>query len=342
MAPAAHPLEAYLHDARSLVLQELTQQLPPDTVWTGRLYERMLDYPMRAAKALRPALCIASCRALGGALGSVLPTAASLELFHNAFLIHDDVEDGSELRRGAPTLSRDLGVPIAVNVGDGMLAMALRPLLGNARVLGVQRGLMLMERVVEMAQRSAEGQALELEWIRTGSWAVSERDYLRMVYLKTAFYSFITPVRCGAIAANQAAKELGLSRFAALLGIAFQIQDDVLNLQSRPKYGKEEAGDLWEGKRTLILLHALRHMSEATRARAVAVLNLSREQKREEDISFLREQIQSHRSLEYARDIALQHAARARRLLRKEFGEGEDVHRLFLTDLVNYVVGRDW
>ena len=168
-------LDHYLQDVRSLVIEELQSQLPPDGPWTGRLYERMLDYPLRAAKALRPALCIATCRALGGALGSVLPTATSLELFHNAFLVHDDVEDGSELRRGGPTLCREVGVPVAVNVGDGMLAMALRPLLRNSRLLGVQQGLAVMERVVEMAQRSAEGQALELEWIRTGTWALPSR-----------------------------------------------------------------------------------------------------------------------------------------------------------------------
>ena len=85
------------------------------------LFNLMLDYPLRDAKALRPALCIATCRALGGQLEEVLPSAAVLEFFHNAFLIHDDIEDQSELRRGAPTLHYAHGVPIAVNVGDAML-----------------------------------------------------------------------------------------------------------------------------------------------------------------------------------------------------------------------------
>ena len=90
-----------------------------------------MEYPLREAKGLRPALCIATCRALGGSLEAVLPSAAVLELYHNAFLIHDDVEDGSERRRGMPTLHRDHGAPIAINVGDAMLGLALSPLLDN-------------------------------------------------------------------------------------------------------------------------------------------------------------------------------------------------------------------
>jgi geranylgeranyl diphosphate synthase type II len=88
----------------------------------------MLDYPLREAKALRPAMCIATCRALGGSTEGVLQSATVLELYHNAFLIHDDVEDESEKRRDGTTLHRAHGVPVAINVGDGMLALALEPL----------------------------------------------------------------------------------------------------------------------------------------------------------------------------------------------------------------------
>ena len=106
-------LTAYLDEARALVIDEIRRWIPEDDRFRDVLYAPLLDYPLRPAKALRPALCIATCRALGGSLEAVLPTAAVLELYHNAFLIHDDVEDGSEKRRDADTLHRAHGVPIA-------------------------------------------------------------------------------------------------------------------------------------------------------------------------------------------------------------------------------------
>jgi len=149
----------YMAECRTLALDELRRILPSTGSVGKVLYERMLDYPMRDAKALRPALCIATCRALGGTLESVLKTAAVLELYHNAFLIHDDVEDGSDMRRNAPTLHKVYGVPIAVNIGDAMLAAALEPLLQNMAVLGLGKALRILQTVATMARESAEGQA---------------------------------------------------------------------------------------------------------------------------------------------------------------------------------------
>ncbi|MBK7976822.1 MAG: polyprenyl synthetase family protein [Deltaproteobacteria bacterium] len=271
----------------------------------------MLDYPLREAKALRPALCIATCRALGGQLAAVLPSAAMLELFHNAFLIHDDVEDDSELRRGAPTLHRAEGVPTAVNVGDGMLALALRPLLDNTRTVGLGKALRILELVARMARESAEGQAIELDWIRANAWDQRDADYFRMVHKKTGWYSFITPVLLGALVGGvEPARLARLGRFATLLGLAFQVQDDALNLDAdETAYGKELAGDLWEGKRTLILLHALGAASPGERARAIGILAKRRpgagiselEAKSVADVEFLRSLVDRSGAIALAR-----------------------------------------
>jgi geranylgeranyl diphosphate synthase type II len=270
--------ERYLSDCRELTLAEIKRFLPPDGRNTAGLYDLMLDYPMRPAKALRPALCIGTCMALGGHLDAALPSAAALELFHNAFLVHDDVEDGSELRRHAPTLPLLYGVPIAVNVGDGMLALALEPLLDNVRALGLGRALRVLRIFSRMARESVEGQMLELDWTRNRRWDVADREYLRMVHKKTGWYSFIAPVLVGAIAAGaEPETSAALGRFALLLGIAFQIQDDLLSLEGAEReVGKEALGDLWEGKYTLPLLHALRSLSSAECDEAVAILSRSR------------------------------------------------------------------
>ena len=271
-------LLGYLEDCRVLALQEIQRIIPAAQRESSPLYALMLDYPLREAKGLRPALCIATCRALGGKLDAVVRSAAVLELFHNAFLIHDDIEDGSLMRRGSPTLHRTHGLPIAVNVGDAMLAIALQPLLDNVEVLGLGPSLRILQAVARMTRESVEGQSLELEWIRGGTLDVTDDDYVRMVEQKTAWYSFITPVIIGAITARVPQERIdALAAFARSLGIAFQIQDDVLNLRGQEEdYGKEIAGDLWEGKRTLMLLHMLRGASPAERQEVARILRLPR------------------------------------------------------------------
>jgi geranylgeranyl diphosphate synthase type II len=272
-------------ECRDLALAEIERFMPERRRRDAAFYELMRDYPLRRAKALRPALAIATCRALGGALEAALPTAAALELYHNAFLIHDDVEDGSLRRRDEPTLHVKHGVPIAVNVGDGMLALALEPLLANTRLLGLGKALRVLRLVARMARESAEGQAMELAWVREARWDLRDADYLRMAHKKTSFYSFVTPMLAGGIAAGASDEVLGrLFVLAARLGSAFQIQDDVLNLVAEPQaYGKEIGGDLWEGKHTLIVIHMMRAASPDERREARAILSKGRPRSAEAD-----------------------------------------------------------
>jgi geranylgeranyl diphosphate synthase type II len=267
-------LESYLAECRQLTLREIREIIPKQGRNRTRLYDLILEYPLRSAKALRPALCVATCRALGGHLESVLLSAAVLELYHNAFLIHDDVEDGSESRRDGLTLHRQQGVPIAVNVGDAMLALTLEPLLDNMRTLGLGKALRILQVVARMARESAEGQAIELEWVRDGNWHLSDADYVRMVYKKTSWYTFITPAIVGCIVAEAAERQtVALRKFASLLGIAFQMQDDILNLTAeRERYGKEIDGDLWEGKHTVLLLHMMRTVQAEKRRTIETIL----------------------------------------------------------------------
>jgi geranylgeranyl diphosphate synthase type II len=267
-------LSRYLDDSRQLVLDEIRTILPHDRQDTGGLYELMLDYPLRYGKALRPALAIAVCRAFGGSLAAVLPTAAVLELYHNAFLIHDDIEDQSYLRRAEPTLNRLHGAPTAINVGDAMLATAMQPLLDNIRLIGLGKALKILRLVARMARESAEGQMLELRWISSGAWDQDDADYARLVHKKTGWYSFIAPVMIGAVIAGLDSRSVErIGRRFIPLGLAFQIQDDVLNLVAdKGDYGKDLWGDLWEGKHTLMLIHTLRVAAPEERRRALDIL----------------------------------------------------------------------
>ncbi len=352
MTATPDTIDAYLETCRALVAEEILDLVPRDDRPGALLYELMLDYPLRAGKALRPALCIATCRALGGHLENVARTAAVLELYHNAFLIHDDVEDGSEKRRNEDTLHRLHGVPIAVNVGDGMLALTMQPLLENIETIGLGRALRILEIVARMARESAEGQMMELDWIRRSDWSPDDRDYVRMVFKKTCWYTFLTPILVGAVAAGASEAQAGrLARFAIPLGIAFQIQDDILNLTAdEARMGKELAGDLWEGKHTLMLIHAIREATPSERSEALGVLKKDRPGapgagavKSPDEVAFLQDLIDRSEAIPRAQAAARKRARRAARSFeetRADWRPGP--HRDFLAGLVEFVVGRDW
>lgn len=272
--PASDVLDDYLAACKDACDREINRLYGPGQRESSSLYELILDYPLRGGKALRPALGIATCLGLGGHFEAILPTAATLELYHNAFLIHDDIEDESWWRRGRPTLHIDHGIPIAINVGDAMLSLSLQPLLDNVERVGLGPALRILRAVAHMTRQTVEGQAVELEWVRSNIWQLDDADYLAMVELKTSWYSFITPLQVGAIAAGAGPEWMApLESLGRHLGAAFQITDDLLNLRADPEdYGKEIGGDLWEGKRTLMLLHALRSAEPPDRERAVQIL----------------------------------------------------------------------
>lgn len=383
IAPAArNPLDDYLALCKEACDGEIERLYGPGDRGSNGLYELILDYPLRGGKALRPALSIATCLGLGGHLEAVLPTAATLELYHNAFLIHDDIEDESWWRRGKPTLHIDHGVPIAVNVGDAMLSLSLQPLLDNVERVGLGPALRILRAIAKMTRMTVDGQGLELDWVRSNTWRLNDADYLTMVELKTSWYTFITPLQAGAIAAGAGPERMApLESLGRHLGAAFQITDDLLNLRADPEeYGKEIGGDIWEGKRTLMLLHTLRSAEPKDRERAVAILAKRRpgpdgeleltqlldrltlcgqlsesgrtqiqaqlqghhpsESKSLNDIRWIYDLMQRTGSLKHARNVAAEHAQKAGAVLAGLDWFPHSRHRDVLADLVDYVHGR--
>lgn len=379
---ACNPLDDYLALCKEACDGEIERLYGPGERGSNGLYDLILDYPLRGGKALRPALSIATCLGLGGHLEAILPTAATLELYHNAFLIHDDIEDESWWRRGKPTLHIDHGVPIAVNVGDAMLSLSLQPLLDNVERVGLGPALRILRAVAKMTRMTVDGQGLELEWVRSNTWRLNDADYLTMVELKTSWYTFITPLQAGAIAAGAAPERMApLESLGRHLGAAFQITDDLLNLRADPEeYGKEIGGDIWEGKRTLMLLHALRSAEPKDRERAVAILAKRRpgpdgelelaqlldrltvcgqlsqsgraqiqarlqvhqpsEAKSLNDIRWIYDLMHRAGSIKHARNVAAEHAQQAADALAGLDWFPQSRHRDMLADLVDYVHGR--
>jgi geranylgeranyl pyrophosphate synthase len=270
------------------------------------LYGLVKDFIDRSGKGLRPALCIATACALGGRAEDAFPAAAGLEMLHNAFLVHDDIEDGSDSRRGMPAMHRRVGVPIAVNTGDAMNALGMRLFRKCGERLGPATAIRIFDEVDHLLVETLEGQAMELGWVRDNDLTIGVDDYLRLVLKKTAWYSFIHPMRIGALVANGDDQNLRrFDRFGYLLGLAFQITDDVLNLNGNvARYGKEINGDLWEGKRTLLLTHALSRANRTDRAWITGFLTRPRERRLPREVLRLHQIIAGSGSIRWAQESA--------------------------------------
>lgn len=327
---------------RELVLERI-QELVPHNRYYGTLYGPMLEYPMREGKGFRPALCLSMCQACGGKLDHGVDTAAALEMFHNAFLIHDDVEDESESRRGYPTLHRKYGVPIATNVGDALNMLAMRTLLRNTETLGLERALTIIYEIERMARESTEGQSLELDWVHGSRRPVRVRDYFLMIYKKTCWYTCIAPMRVGMLIAGARRDDLdALVPLGFRIGAAFQIQDDVLNLDAEENlYGKEIGGDIAEGKRTLIAIHALQAADGRTRKRLAAIYAKPREAKTSDEIAWVLTAMRRQGSIDFSKDVARRLTLNAKKLFEERFSWlPPSPHRDFLWEMFQYMIDR--
>ncbi len=275
-----------------------------------RFVELVRDYPERQGKMLRGSVVVLSARAHGGDEAAALKAAAGVELFQDWVLVHDDIEDDSEQRRGQPALHRVAGAPVAINVGDALHVLMWRLLMSlpAASARGVDREAILHE-FLSMILHTAEGQHLDLSWVAEGRFDIGEEDYFTMVTRKTAYYTVVCPLRLGAACAGMTPSPL-FERGGIDLGIAFQIRDDVLNLlpDANGGYGKEHAGDLYEGKRTLILAHLLAHADGDERARTRDILAKPRTGKTPADIAWLLAAIRRHGSLANAQAVAEERA----------------------------------
>ena len=270
----------------------------------GQYAGMLREYPRRGGKMLRGRLVILTARAYGDDTAA-LPAAAAIELFQNWVLIHDDIEDDSEERRGQPALHRLYPMPLALNAGDGLHAVMWRVLVEA----GARRK--ILQEFANLIETTASGQHLDLSWTLEGRFDLSAADYLEMVERKAAYYTGVAPLRLGALSAGTLPHP-AFSGAGLELGTAFQIIDDVLNLEGdHDAYGKEIAGDLWEGKRTLILIDYLSKAGAADRKRAEEILRKPRERKTAEEVAWLHERILASGAVRRARRLAEEKAAAA-------------------------------
>jgi len=267
-----------------------------------RHYDLVADYPRRGGKRMRPMLCLAACRLYGGASADALPAAVALELLHSAFLVHDDIEDGSTRRRGQPTLHEALGVARAINVGDALCALAFVALAKGSRRWAAEVAAAVTTEFAHLLVRTTEGQATELAWIAENQYDLGDGDYLALIRDKTCWYSTSHPLRIGALIGSRGRADVSrLNDFGFYVGAIFQINDDIENLQAGGSYGKDALGDVLEGKPTLPLLHLLRSASPKDRELAVRNTGPRGQGTPEERTAIVRELMDRYGSIEHAR-----------------------------------------
>ncbi|HLF43259.1 MAG TPA: polyprenyl synthetase family protein [Acidimicrobiia bacterium] len=332
-------LEAYSGMARRAAISYL-----PGQGAASYLVAPASEYLGRGGKGLRPALCLATCQAFGGGVDEALPSAAAIELLHTAFLVHDDVEDDSELRRGAPTLHRRYGRALAINAGDGLAVFALGALRDNERRLGRRLAARIWSEFDFMARQTVDGQAVELGWQRDGATNLTPDDYLDLIMKKTCWYTTVLPLRVGALIGSKGGVDLKpMLRFGFFLGAAFQIRDDILNLTGSPEvYGKELLGDIREGKRTLMLLHLLAAAAPPDREQVDRYLALDPRDRSDAVISEIFAMMQDHGSMAFAEEFAQGIARSAVVAFGEAFGDVPNSSaRRFVLNLIPYMVERD-
>lgn len=280
----------------------------------GWLDESFRPATGHSGKRIRPLLCLLVCEACGGEWERALPAAAAIELVHNFSLIHDDIEDGDTTRRGRPTVWALWGPAQALNAGDALFAFAQLGMLRLAhRLSDAATVIAATELLNHTCLRLTEGQYLDISFERRQEVSIAE--YLEMIERKTAALIACACELGARIAGSTkeppdaARRYLRLSQFGHHLGLAFQIQDDILGIWGDPAVtGKPVGADLRRRKKTLPILHGIAQNSTVKEILAQGELT-------ERDIQRAVESLEAAGSRAYAENLARQHHAQALRAL---------------------------
>lgn len=300
------------------------------------LYRLLADYTANAGKRHRPLICMLAAEAVGGDPERARTSAAAIEHFHTAALIHDDIMDSSLTRRGVPCLHVTEGEALAINAGDLALALVTGTVVEDDTLEPDVR-LRVLRELVEMTTRTIEGQALDIGWARDDRFNLTVNDYLVMATHKTAFYSGAVPLAIGAIAGGGTDEQVAALRaFGEATGLAFQIQDDVLNLVgTREATKKDFRSDVTEGKRTLAAVHALEHSDRRERLLEILASRTEDPALLEEAVTIMRESGSIDFARSYAREIVLSAQADLKAALPKSKA------RDLLLSMADFFVERD-
>ena len=321
LAEIRRPIEAELKEYRAIFEQTLKHDNPLLRV----ALEHLLN---RQGKMMRPMLVLLAAKFVGEVNERVLHAAVSLELLHTASLVHDDVVDESDRRRGQKSVNALLDNKTAVLVGDFLLSKALY----HAAATGSNR---VVTWVSELGQTLADGELLQLANLDISD--ISEENYFEVISKKTASL-FATCAKAGALLAGGGEEVVSeLEDFGQKVGICFQMRDDLLDFDNQHDIGKPAGNDMKEGKLTLPVIHALlKTGDEAMRALA---LKVRRGEASDEEINSLVRFTIDNEGLSYTEKILDKIACGTTQAIR--LSERNSIVAEALLKFVSFVVGRD-
>ncbi len=291
-------IDEEIKDALELVEPETLRQASEHLIKAG-------------GKKLRPSLVVLSSEAVGGTAEAALKTGAAVELIHTFSLIHDDIMDQDEKRRGKPSVHVLWGEPMAILAGDTLFSKAFAAVLRSEED-GVAPELILpaLHTVVDSCVKICEGQACDMGFAERQD--VAETEYLWMIYKKTAAL-IAAATKSGAILGGGTPEQVeALSEYGRLIGMAFQIQDDYLDVASSEEdLGKPVGSDIVEGKMTLLVVNALSKASKEDQERLITILK----EEGDENVTEAMDILEKYGSIEYAWQVAQEDVNKAKSLL---------------------------
>ena len=322
-----------IHDIRRTVEQELEQYI--------ELFQQSLDHDdptlkqalahirQRRGKMMRPLLVLLVAREFGTVCEKTLRSAVTLELLHTASLVHDDVVDNSAERRGQAAEHTLYGNKIAILVGDYLLSQSLHQasLTGDVRIVDI---------IAQLGGTLSEGEIRQLDNIRSAK--VSEEDYFHVIHHKTAAL-FEACARLGALSSGATAERIETAaKLGEIIGICFQIRDDIFDYYSDSTIGKPTGNDMAEGKLTLPALFALRQNNDAQAEEAQEwAKRVKQKTATSEEIAALIDYTKRVGGIDYAREAMEKFRAEAMPLI-STFANAQV--REALTDYLDYTIAR--
>ncbi|MEM3577788.1 MAG: polyprenyl synthetase family protein [Candidatus Bathyarchaeia archaeon] len=268
--------------------------------------EPIWEFLDRGGKRWRPALFLLICEALGKRPEEFADFAIIPEVIHNGTLIIDDIEDASEMRRGKPCTYRVYGLDIAINAGNAMYYLPLLSLITNTEKISKEKLSAVYEIYVKEMINLSLGQAMDIAWHRglANADQIGEEDYLQMCAYKTGTLARMSAKIAAVLADARQELTEKLGRFAESIGVAFQMQDDILDLTGE-EFAEKKGGmgqDITEGKRTLMVIHTLKVANAKDRRRLIEILNMhtTNQKLRDEAIKIM----EKYGSLDYVKNFA--------------------------------------
>lgn len=303
------------------------------------------DYPQRQGKYLRPILLLLAAEAMGETTKKALKTAAAMQLSEDWLLIHDDIQDHSFARRGKPALQRIYGNELALNAGDTLQIIMWKILIDNQGLLGSEKAIVIANEFYRVLKRTADGQAIEIMWSKNERVDIQDKDWFFIADGKTAYYTIAAPLMLGAMIAGAKQNQLNLlADFGRELGRCFQLIDDILDLTVTYRGpGQKPGGDIYEGKRTLILSHLLRNASLKDSQKIAAILKKPAEEKTETEVKWIIQKMNDYQSIEYARRVAKKLKEKSLKIFKEKLGFlSHQPARKNLEEIIAFILEREY